>query len=447
MAGVFALDGVTPLGVNVPILYLIPLLFAFLFDAVPARTVFTVVASVLTMIGASWEWKWNDVWLYGALNRAFDLGVFWIAHALSIRDARTTRELRDLRTALESSGIVSMTDINGVIRHVNDQFCAISKYSRDELIGSRHRIVNSEKHQSDVQAGLWHTIMAGRIWHGEVLNRAKDGAAYWVDATIVPFLDVHGKPYRFLAIEHDISEQKQADARTRSHEALSKISQMAAIVAHEVRNPIAGVRAGLQVLDRRSLFTPDERHVVGQMMERLDVLSAHVAALVHFAKPRSPVLGEVAIASLLNEIAHSLRDTCSAMQFEIQGLNLPVFGDPAMLREVFSQLLLNAADAQLRTGTIVVTVAEVGHAVDVRIADRGSGIPATLRDRVFEPLFTTKPGGAGLGLAMARQLVELHGGELSVVESSSSGTAVNVRLDRVMSRKPADAQLGTLAAV
>lgn len=434
MAGVLAIDAVTPLGVNVPILYLVPLLLTFLTDTVRTRTLLAIVASVLTVLSATWDWKWSDAWVHGAINRGFDLGVFWVALGLSIRDARTTRELRDLRTALESSVILSITDVKGVIRHVNDRFCAISKYSRDELIGRSHRTVNSGAHSHAFMREMWATITAGRIWHGALLNRAKDGAAYWVDSTIVPFVDGSGRPYRYLAIEHDISEQKQAEARIRSQAALARIGEMAAIVAHEVRNPVAGVRAGLQLFERLPSLSTDERLIVRQMMERLDLLNAHVSALVHFARPRAPAIRKVAIGSLLNEIARSIRDTDvgSRVQFEIQGLEAPVLGDVAMLHEIFSQLLLNAVEAQSGAGTIVVTVTETGNTVDVRITDRGPGIPMPLRERIFEPLFTTKPKGVGLGLAIAKQLVELHGGEIAVVQGSSSGTTISVCLQRAV---------------
>lgn len=432
MAGVLAIDAVTPLGVNVPILYLIPLLLAFLSDTVRTRVLLTVVASVLTIAGATWQWKWNDVWVHGAVNRGFDLGVFGVALALSVRDARTTRELRDLRTALENSGIVSIADVNGVIRHVNDRFCAISKYSRGELVGASHHTLSGQTHSPGVVNDMWTNITAGRIWHGEVHNRDKNGMAYWVDSTLVPFLGSDGQPYQYLVIEHDITWQKHAEARLRSQAALVKSAEMAAIVAHEVRNPIAGVRAGLQVLERRASLTTDERQIVGQMMGRLDVLSAHVSALVHFARPRSPVLKEVAIGSLLTEIGQSLRsaDSCSRVQFVVHGGDSLVHGDSAMLQEIFTQLMLNAADAQSGTGTVVSSVAEVGTVVEVRVADHGAGIPTTVRERIFEPLFTTKPNGSGLGLAIAKQLVELHGGQIAVVDSSLAGTTVRVSLQR-----------------
>ncbi len=165
--------------------------------------------------------------------------------------AREVAELEQMRYALDQAAIVACTDHRGIITYANDKFCEISRYARSELIGQDHRIINSGHHPKTFIRDLWRTIANGKVWRGEIQNRAKDGSLYWVDTTIVPFLDDRGKPRQYLAIRSDITSRKHAEAQLRAQAALTSLGQMAAVVAHEVRNPIAGLRASLQVLERR----------------------------------------------------------------------------------------------------------------------------------------------------------------------------------------------------
>jgi PAS domain S-box-containing protein len=119
--------------------------------------------------------------------------------------------LESYKNAIDSHAIVSVTDANGVITYVNEKFCSLSKYAPNELIGRTHKIVNSNYHPLSFFKNLWDTIKSGKIWHGEVRNCAKDGSIYWVDATIIPFLDSERKPYQFLAIRTDITRLKEQE--------------------------------------------------------------------------------------------------------------------------------------------------------------------------------------------------------------------------------------------
>ena len=222
-------------------------------------------------------------------------------------DGATRSQLADFKRALDHAAIVAITDVTGRISYVNDTFCEISGYSREELLGQDHRIVNSSYHSKEFIRELWRTIASGHVWQGELRNRAKDGHIYWVDTTIVPFLNERGKPYQYIAIRSDITARKQAEEKLAQQAALARVGQMAAVVAHEVRNPLAGIKGAVQVLMSRRMPGDAELPVMRDIVGRIDSLSELINDLMLYARPRAPRLGHVELRPLIADAVTIVR--------------------------------------------------------------------------------------------------------------------------------------------
>lgn len=343
---------------------------------------------------------------------------------------RSHKELADVKQALEQAAIVATTDARGIITYANDKFCEISKYDRDELLGQDHRIVNSGFHPKEFFADLWGTIASGGIWRGEIRNRAKDGAYYWVDTTIVPFVDGRGQPYRYMAIRSDITGRKQAETELRRQEALAQLGRMAAQVAHEVKNPLAGISGALQIIRRRLPPESQDQPVIDEILQRIDALNEWIQELLVFSRPRSPRFVKIRALPLLRETIALLDNDpqFNEVESELEGADLVLPGDRELLKSVFLNLVLNAAQAMNGQGRIRVRLAPRNGRCRISVEDDGPGIPREQRDRVFEPFFTTKSKGSGLGLAVAKQVVVAHGGEIEIACPEDGGTRVTVWL-------------------
>jgi PAS domain S-box-containing protein len=341
----------------------------------------------------------------------------------------TNRRLEEIRYALDQAAIVAITDQRGIITYVNDKFCEISKYSRDELLGQDHRIVNSGYHPKSFIRDLWRTIAQGQVWRGELRNRAKDGSFYWVDTTIVPLLKADGKPREYLAIRSDITARRAMEQQLADQAALTQLGHLAAVVAHEVRNPLAGVKGSLQVLRGRVGTHPTDMHIVDAMIARLDTLNSKVDDILRYARPRSPVLDAVELKPAIVEASASAE---AAMHGKCPSIRKPdtvavVHADREMLHSVLLNLLLNACQAGSHDPIeIHVTLRE--HMCRIDIEDRGSGFGDVDPEQLFEAFHTTKSSGTGLGLAIVRRLLALQGGTVVLLPREGGGATARVTI-------------------
>ena len=344
---------------------------------------------------------------------------------------RSVKDLADIKFALDQSAIVATTDVDGTITYVNDKFCEISKYPRNALIGQNHRLLNSGLHSTEFFREMYQTIGRGKVWHGELRNRAHDGNDYWVDTTIVPFLDDRGKPYQYVAIRFDITERKRSEAALREQSALAQVGKMAAVVAHEVRNPLAAIRGALQVIGRRVDPASPEHGIIREVISRVDGLNDIVQDLLTYARPRPPVLAPVPVRELLESTVSLVRQDPIFADIVVtlagvDGHDDVITADVQQLRQVLLNLLINGAQAMEGQGQLRITCEASQGGCVIRIHDDGPGISREARDHLFEPFFTTKHRGTGLGLAIARRILGAHGGTLNLECPPNGGTVAVV---------------------
>ena len=340
------------------------------------------------------------------------------------------KEVTQLRTALDVHAIVAITDARGRITFVNDKFCAISKYSREELLGQDHRIINSGYHPKEFIRDLWTTISQGLVWQGEIKNRAKDGFFYWVATTIVPFLNEEGKPRQYVVIRADITGHKEAEAALK--EADRRKDEFLATLAHELRNPLAPVRNAVEVLRMKGPDIPElhwARDIIDRQTQAMTRLIDDLMDISRINQGKIELKREqIQLAKIVQGAVETSRPLIEEMGHTLT-VTLPpvrviVDADLTRLAQVFLNLLNNAAKYTERGGRIDLRADLQGSDVVVSVADTGIGIPADKLPTLFEMFsqvevaLSRSQGGLGIGLCLVKRLVEMHGGS---VEAKSGG--------------------------
>ena len=261
-----------------------------------------------------------------------------------------------------------------------------------------------------------------------IVNRALAIIGIWLAAGVVTLHRVlMFRSNRQAARER--AQRESAERRLRGQSALTQLGQLTAVVAHEVRNPLAGVRGSLQVLQSRLPVDARERAIIEAMIERLDALNAKVTDMLIYARPAEPKIQNVDLRRLVIDAGTSARASAAAAAAPVvlAGERTMARADPDMLRPALLNLFLNAYQAG-GTGGIEATIAADDSTATVAIMDRGTGIPAGIRERILEPFFTTKPSGTGLGLPVVNRLMQLQGGTLTLRDRPGGGTVAELTL-------------------
>ena len=346
--------------------------------------------------------------------------------ALRVSDARW-RAIIDAAV----DGII-VIDSAGRIEAFNAAAERMFGYREHEVLGENVSLLMPEPHRSQHDAYIGHHLRTGErkiIGIGRtVTGQRSDGQNIPLHLSVGEF-DIGGEKH-FTGILHDLSRRTELEERLREATAMARLGEMAAVIAHEVKNPLAAVRGAIQVIGSRLPAKTNDAAIVTEIIARLDALNDLIQDLLVFARPPAPKPVRVDLQLLIASVVTLLkRDPAfGELDVTVTGTAPDALADPNLITIALQNLLINAAQAQQGRGTVRVSLRADGNWIHVGIADSGPGIPAEIRAALFRPFKTTKARGTGLGMATAKRLIESLNGQIAVECPPSGGTTIAVTI-------------------
>ena len=345
------------------------------------------------------------------------------------------QQLSNHKYAIDEASIVATTNAKGVIIYVNDKFCKVSGYQRDELIGKTHAIVNSKFHEDEFFHYMWKTISNGNVWHGEIRNRKKDGSYYWVDTTIVPFRGPSGSIVEFLSIRHEITALKEAQqviteqqARLAVASKFSALGEMAANLTHEINNPLAAILGRCEMLIQQLQKPETDSNYVRKSIESIEFTARRIEKIIKSMRSFS-IAGDgdpfemIPIKNLIDEtidfVKQRFRDYGIDLRFKSIDPELQIECRGTEISQILLNLLNNAFDAvrELDEKWVEIDVKKINETlIQLSVEDSGFGISESIANKIFDPFYSTKEKkyGTGLGLSISKGLAERHKGSIEI---------------------------------
>ena len=327
---------------------------------------------------------------------------------------------------------IVLIDDHGHVESFNPGAERMFGYAEAEVLGRNVNMLMPAPYRDEhdgymkryLETGERRIIGIGR----DVSAQRKNGDSFAVHLTVGQ-LELGGSRH-FVGILHDLSARLHLEERLREQTALARLGEMAAVIAHEVKNPLTAVRGAVQVIGSRLPRGSQDAMITKEIIGRLDSLNDLVQDLLLFARTPHPRLAPVDLGSIVRMVADLLSadPAFAGVRVDIAGSAPLVSGDAELLKIVFQNLIINAAHAMDGKGVVRVRLSERSGIPALAIADQGPGIAAEIRAKLFQPFQTTKARGTGLGLATAKRLIEAHGGTIGIECPAGGGTIVTIEL-------------------
>jgi len=363
-------------------------------------------------------------------------------HSMMVEKVRLQKELIETKNFLESivekaGDAISVVDLEGKVIYWNEGAERIYGYRKEDVLGRKlseflyPREERLKGEEENFMRGLMERVKEGEVIPNvEVKRQAKDGREIVTSMTISPLRNAEGRIVGASRICKDVTHLKKAEERLILTERLSSLGELSAGVAHELRNPLAGIKINTQILLRKKDFPEMERRLLESSQEGIEKIQKIVEDMLHFAKPKPSHFKEEEINDVLEKSFPILQAKLKKANLSFlftRGESLPrVRIDVHQIQQVLINLMLNAIQAMEKGGTLTLrTFAEDG-GVGVEVRDTGIGIPRLHLKKIFDPFFTTKSEGTGLGLSISHKILENHGATIDVISEEGRGAAFTI---------------------
>ena len=379
------------------------------------------------------------------------VGTFGVSRDITDRKRAEAEHLR-LVTAIEQSAeAVVITNASGAIEYVNPAFTRITGYSREEVLGQNPRKLKSDKQDPAFYQQLWATILQGKIWHGEIVNRRKDGKLYTLEMNIAPVRRTSGEITHFIATKQDVTERKRLEEQYRQAQKMEAVGRLAGGVAHDFNNLLTIINGYSEMVMERLDFNDPVRGYLEQIKKAGDRAASLTRQLLAFSRQQVLAPRVLDLNALVADVEKMLRRMIGEDISLTISLGSPlgqVKADPGQIEQILMNLAVNARDAMPEGGKLAIETANIelddayadrrgvvppGFYVLLAVSDTGIGMDWETQAHIFEPFFTTKEKGkgTGLGLATVYGIVKQSGGYIWVYSEPGQGTTFKIYLPRV----------------